>query len=204
LDEARARAARLRAGLKNGDSIAASRLAADLRGGKPRPVQVVPASDDLEKVAQRWLDRQQQKLARITFVRDERCVGYLTRELGPRTPMGEITTPTLREAIQRIESRGGETARRALTLANAIWRFAMNNGVVNANPAAGLKSQEILAPVVVRNFAAITEPKALGRLLLAIDGHAGQPVVRLALQTLAPSGWDAVSQVELPVPFPDQ
>jgi hypothetical protein len=164
LEDARARAAQLRAGLKNGGGPATAALAAEMRGAKPRPVKLAPASDALEKVAERWLARQQQKLAAITFVRDQRCVGYLTRELGPRTPLGEITTPILREAIQRIETRGGETARRSLKLANAIWRFAMNNGFVNVNPASGLKSQEVLAPIRTRNFAAIKEPKALGGL----------------------------------------
>ena len=53
------------------------------------------------------------------------------------------------------------------------------------NPATGLRAKEVLAKASVAHRAAITEPKAFGVLLNAIDGYKGQPVVQLALQVLA-------------------
>ena len=53
LDDARARAAQLRAGLKNGDAATIATLAAGLRGAaRPHPVRVAPAGDELERVAE--------------------------------------------------------------------------------------------------------------------------------------------------------
>ena len=79
LDDARARAAQLRAGLKNGDAAATATLAADLRGAaRPHPVRVAPAGDALEKVAERWQEDwvKGENLARKTTIRNDRCFGY--------------------------------------------------------------------------------------------------------------------------------
>jgi integrase len=61
----------------------------------------------------------------------------------------------------------------------------MAKRLVSNNPASGLKATEILAPSSQRHYAAIIEARAFGVLLRAIDGYAGQPVTRLALQLLA-------------------
>jgi integrase len=189
LDEARARAAQLRAGLKNGDAATIATLAAELRGAaRPHPVRVSPAGDELERVAERWQEDwvKAENLTLKTTVRNDRCFGYLIHELGPRTPIGAIDTPMLQEATERIErAHGRETAHRTLALANKFWRFAMAKRLVGNNPASGLKATEILAPSSERHYAAIIEPRAFGALLRAIDGYAGQPVTRLALQLLA-------------------
>jgi integrase len=187
--DARARAAQLRAGLKNGDAATIATLAAELRGAaRPHPVRVAPAGDELERVAERWQEEwvKAENLSRKTTVRNDRCFGYLIHELGPRTPIGAVDTPILQEAAERIEqAHGRETAHRTLALANKFWRFAMAKRLVTHNPATGLKATEILAPANERHYAAIIEPAAFGTLLRAIDNYAGQPVTRLALQLLA-------------------
>src|SRR6185369_5798445 len=53
------------------------------------------------------------------------------------------------------------------------------------NPATGLRAKEVLAKAPINHRAAITDPKAFGVLLNAIDGYKGQPVVQLGLQILA-------------------
>jgi integrase len=190
LEDARARAAQLRAARKRGDHDAAAMLAATLRGAqRPHPVHRTSIGDTLKDVVERWQRDWLSKkgLASSTQVRNDRCLGYLLRELGPQTPIATIDTPTLQEAIQRIERlHGAETPRRALTLANALWRFAMANRIVSGtNPATGLKADDFLKPHKEQRFAAITEPRAFRGLLRAIDAYAGQPVTRLALQILA-------------------
>jgi integrase len=189
LDDARARAAQLRAGVKNSDAATAGTLAAELRGAaRAHPVRLAPAGNALEKVAERWQEDwvKGENLARKTTVRNDRCFGYLIHELGPRTPISAVDTPMLQEATERIEhAHGRETAHRALALANKFWRFAMAKRVVNHNPVSGLKATEILAPTAERHYAAIIEPRAFGTLLRAVDSYAGQPVTRLALQLLA-------------------
>ena len=177
LDDARARAARLRAGLKNTDAVATAALAAELRGApRPHPVRVAPAGDALETVTERWQDEsiRGENHAHKTTIRNDRCFAYLIRELRPRTPIGAVDAPVLQEAIERIEqAHGRETAHRALMLANKLWRFAMAKRVVNNNPASGLKATEILAPTTERHYAAIIEPRAFGVLLRSIDSTQG-------------------------------
>lgn len=189
LDDARARALQLRAGLKDGAAVATATLAAQLRGAaRPHPVRVAPASDALEKVAERWHQDwlKGENLARKTTIRNDRCFGYLINDLGPRTSIGAVDAPMLQEATERIErAHGRETAHRTLSLANKFWRFAMAKRIVNHNPASGLKAAEILAPANERHYAAIIEPRAFGALLRAVGDYAGQPVTRLALQLLA-------------------
>ena len=150
LDDARARAAQLRAGLKNADAATTATLAAELRGAaRPHPVRVAPAGDELEKVAERWQEDwvKAENLTRKTTIRNDRCFAYLIHELGPRTPIGAVDTPMLQEATERIEhAHGRETAHRTLALANKFWRFAMAKRLVTNNPASGLKATEILAP----------------------------------------------------------
>jgi integrase len=169
--------------------MATATLAAELRGAaRPHPVRAAPAGDALERVTERWQTEwiKGENHARKTTIRNDRCFGYLIHELGPRTPMGAIDAPILQEAIERIErAHGRETAHRALALANKFWRFAMAKRLVNHNPASGLKATEILAPANERHYDATIEPRAFGALLRAIDGYAGQPVTRLALQLLA-------------------
>jgi integrase len=189
LDDARARSAQLRAALKNGDATMTATLAAELRGApRPHPVRVAPVGDALEKVTQRWQEDwvKGENLSPKTTVRNDRCFGYLIHELGACTPIGAIDAPMLQDAAERIErTHGRETAHRTLSLANKFWRFAMAKRLVNHNPASGLKAAEILAPANERHYAAIIEPRPFGALLRAIDGYAGQPVTRLALQMLA-------------------
>jgi integrase len=99
-------------------------------------------------------------------------------------PIAEITPPELLMTLRRIEGRGAiETAKRVKQVAGQVFRFAIASGRAQRDPSQDLRGA-LTAPVK-RHLAAITDPKEVGPLLLALDGYYGSDVVRSALR-LAP------------------
>lgn len=76
-----------------------------------------------------------------------------------------------------------ETAKRAKIKAGQVFRFAMIEGYVEADPTSALRGA--LKSPKVKHHAAVVDPNKVGELLRAIDGYTGQFVTLSALQ-LAP------------------
>jgi integrase len=107
----------------------------------------------------------------------------LGRWLGTR-PIGEITAPELLAVLRKTEVRGTlETAKRALQVSGQVFRYAVVTGRAERDPSQDLRGA--LATPKPKHFSAITEPVALGKLLLAMDGYTGTPEVMGALQLSA-------------------
>ncbi len=103
--------------------------------------------------------------------------------LGSR-PIRQITAPELLSVVHRIETRGAlDTARRALLNSGQVFRYAVATGRAERDPSGDLKGA--LPPPKGKHHASITEPKAVGALLRAIEGYQGHNVSRCALK-LAP------------------
>jgi len=99
-------------------------------------------------------------------------------------PIRDITAPELLKSLNRIVERGAEeTARRARETCGSIFRYGMATGRTDTDPAQALKGA--LPTANPKHHAAITEPKAVGELLRALEGYIGSPIVRAALK-LAP------------------
>ncbi|MBR9886482.1 MAG: integrase arm-type DNA-binding domain-containing protein [Oceanospirillales bacterium] len=99
-------------------------------------------------------------------------------------PINDITAPIILDALRQIEQRGTvETAHRTKQIAGQIFRFAIATGRAERDPTPDLKGA--LKTPVKRHFAAITEPKDAGRLLVAIDTFTGTYTVKAALQLSA-------------------
>lgn len=99
-------------------------------------------------------------------------------------PIRQINAPELLGVVRRIEARGAlETAHRALQNAGQVFRYAVATGRADRDPSRDLKGA--LPPPKEKHHASITEPKAIGALLRAIDGYQGNNITRCALK-LAP------------------
>lgn len=99
-------------------------------------------------------------------------------------PIRDITAPKLLEVIRRIEARGAlDTAHRALANCGQVFRYAIATGRGERDISANLRGA--LLPVRSKHHATITDTKAIGALLRAIDGYEGHFVTRCALR-LAP------------------
>ena len=100
-------------------------------------------------------------------------------------PVGEITAPELPHALRKFECRERyESARRMRTVAGMVFRYAIATGRATRDISLDLRGALITPNVQHR--AAITDPEKLGALLRAVDGYAGQPTTRMALQLSAP------------------
>ncbi|HEX7705024.1 MAG TPA: integrase arm-type DNA-binding domain-containing protein, partial [Thermoanaerobaculia bacterium] len=99
-------------------------------------------------------------------------------------PIRDLAPPDVLAVLRRIEARGAnETARRVRQICGQVFRYAVVTGRADRDPSADLKGA--LAPVEVRNHAAITDPKRFGGLLRVLDGYEGTLIVQSALR-LAP------------------
>ena len=109
---------------------------------------------------------------------------YLFPPLGKR-PIKSITAPELLEAIRKIESRGSIIiAHYALSECGRVFRYAIATGRAERDVAADLRGA--LTPRgSTKHFAAVTDPKLLGKFLLDMDSYQGTFSVRCALR-LAP------------------
>lgn len=147
-----------------------------------RQAEKVAGNDTFEAVAREWLGMQ-------TWIESsgKRVTRRLEKDIFPwlgKRPIAEITAPDLLVALKRVEKRGAiETAHRILQSCNKIFRYAIATHRADRSPAQDLK--DALTPVKQAHFASITEPKAIGELLRALDGYTGGFITRTALN-LAP------------------
>ena len=139
------------------------------------------ADNSFEVIALEWFNR---KLADKSENHRDRTLRALKKDLFPvigKRPIESITPPELLKALRKIEARGAiETAHRAKQTAGQIFRYAVATGRAERDPSGDLKGA--LATPGKTHLAAITDPKEVGKLMLAIEGFTGTPTVKAALQ----------------------
>ncbi len=98
-----------------------------------------------------------------------------------KKPIRDLNAPALLKVLQAIEGRGAnEIARRVRQMLGQIFRYAISTGRISATPAADLAGA--LPPAIAVYHAAITEPKAVGGFMRAIQDYQSEPVARAALR----------------------
>ncbi|KQT42238.1 MULTISPECIES: integrase arm-type DNA-binding domain-containing protein [unclassified Methylophilus] len=108
---------------------------------------------------------------------------YLYPTLGHKA-VSSITAPMVLDTTSILQKQGKlETAHRVIQTAGQVFRYAIQKGFASYNPAPDLKGA--LPPPVVKNMAAMIEPKDFADLLRNIDGYNGTLTVQCALK-LAP------------------
>jgi integrase len=141
----------------------------------------VEDTETVEVIAREWHEKFKSTWTEGHAAKLMRC---LERDVFPwigTRPIKEIKAPELLTVLRRVESRGVlEGAHRVRGICNMIFRYAISTGRAERNPAQDLIGS--LPPAKEKHLAAITEPKEVRELLLAIDGYVGSYVVKLALQ----------------------
>lgn len=169
-DEARSR---LADGIDPGDTKKAQKAAKEER-----------SANSFEVVAREWFEKH-----RLTWAPShaDKIIARLERDVFPwlgEMPVAEVTPPLVLEVLRRIEARGTlDTAHRAKGNISQVMRYAIATGRADRDPCPDLRGA--MPPAREKNFPSITEPRAVGELLRAIDGFRGTFVVRSAL-LLAP------------------
>lgn len=142
------------------------------------------AANSFESVAREWFDRYQPTWA---ISHASKIIQRLEKDIFPwigGKPIAELTAPQLLTVLRRIENRGAlDTAHRAHQNMGQVFRYAVATGRAERDPSRDLRGA--LASPKREHFAAITDPKAVGELLRAIDGFRGTFTVQCALK-LAP------------------
>ena len=161
---------------------ARKQLAMGINPSEHRQTTKQAKEDSFQAVADEWLEQQGKKLSPVTLNKAKWLLGLVMTSVGSK-PINEIKAPDLLRALRKIEKDGRhETAHRAKQKCGQVFRYGIATGRCDRNIAADLK--DALAPVVTTHRAAITKPAAIGELLRAIDGFAGQPSTVAALKLL--------------------
>jgi len=149
-----------------------------------KAARVERAGNSFEVIAREWYAKNSPNWAEN---HGKRILQRFERDLFPwigGRPIAEIAAPELLAVLRRIEARGAvETAHRAHQNCGQVFRYAIATGRAVRDPSPDLKGA--LPPVKEKHLAAITDPKAIGPLLRAMDDYQGQFVTKCALR-LAP------------------
>jgi integrase len=158
-------------------------IAANVDPSAKRKAEQAARSDTFEALTREYLDLKAKSLSPRTY---ERKLGRFEAFAFPyigKVPIRSIAAPQLLAALRRIEERGKhETAHRVRSECGEVFRYAVATGRAERDPTADLRGA--LAPVVVRNHPAITEPAKIGELMRSIDGYQGQRATEYALKLL--------------------
>ena len=175
LKQARDKRDTARSQLANGIDPSAKRRAEKVAKAGAESFEAV-AREWLVKFSPRWADSYSSKM-----------LGRLEKDAFPwlgSSPVNAITAPELLRVLRRIEQRGAiETSHRVRQYCGQVFRYAIATGRADRDVSQDLRGA--LPPTKRRHYASITEPKAVGQLLRALNGYQGSLVTRCALQ-LAP------------------
>ena len=162
------------------EALAEGKDPAEVRRQQEREVRA-RSEDTFRVISDEWLEKLEREGRSPSTLKKLRwLVDFALPRLGNR-PITELTAPELLEVLRAIEVRGRyETANRLRSTFGTILRYAIATGRAQRDVSADLRGA-LITPKT-NHFAAILEPKALGALLRAVDGHDGQPTVRIALR----------------------
>ena len=136
-----------------------------------------------EKVAMDWFNTYAPDLNEKHALRLRRYLeGVFFPAIGGKS-VADLLPVDILNAVRSAQERGRiQTAHRLTQLAGQVLQYAFIKGLVSVNVARGITGA--LQPLRTTSFAAITEPKEIGRLLRAIDNYAGFPSIRYFLKIL--------------------
>lgn len=143
----------------------------------------VASATTFEAVGREWLSKQG-KLAPATFDKAKWMLETLAFPWLANRAISEIEAPEVLAVVRRVEARGKlETAQRLKQRIGQVMRYAVATGRASRDPTTDLRGA--LESPKSKNFAAVTEPKEVGKLLRALHAYKGRFVTACALK-LAP------------------
>ena len=141
-------------------------------------------ADTFESVARAWYDSKlpnwEPGTSRMVLMRLE---NYVFPKLGTRS-IADVSAQDIHAMLKPIqEQEKYETASRVLTVCHQVCDYAMFSERITRNPAAPVK--HLLTKPTPTHFAAMIDPKDIGKLLRMLAAYEGSPAVMAALH-LAP------------------
>ncbi len=151
---------------------------------KARAAAKFGVENSFEHVATEFIEkRTKEGLAPATIKKLWWFLSHLSADIG-KLPVNDVSPQLVLAALNKLENSGRhESAKKTLSFAGRVFRYAVATGRAESDPASLLK--DALTAPKPKHYAAILDPKKLGELLRAIDGYSGYPSTCLALK-LAP------------------
>lgn len=119
----------------------------------------------------------------ITLAKKVWLLSFAYGDFGNRA-ITDISAADVLETLRRVESRGNHhSATRLRSTIGSVFRYAIATARAENDPTFALRGA--LTTPKVTHRAAITDEKALGGLLRAIEDYQGQPTTKAALQLMA-------------------
>jgi integrase len=144
------------------------------------------AENTFEVIGREWYAKIAPTLADTT---KEKLLRRLEMDVFPwigARPIASLAAADLIKVIERIEKRGAlDIARRVHNSMGRIFRYAVGRGLVSRDPSRDIELRDILPPENVKHHPSLTEPKAVGGLLRAIEGFTGAFPTLCALRLAA-------------------
>ena len=145
----------------------------------------VAAGATLERYAKLWHEAQQPRWSPVNAKKVRQA---LDRDVLPdlgRLPLAEIDGPMVLKMLRKVEKRGAiDTAKRIRQHVSAIFQFAMAEGVVGNDPAAGIKKGLLPTPPGSRQ-PAVRSLEEARKLLADMDATTAFVPTKLASRLLA-------------------
>lgn len=142
------------------------------------------ASNTFRMIAEELVDKlRREGRAEITIAKKIWLLDFALGAIGDRA-ITDISAADVLEILRRVEARGNhETATRLRSTIGTVFRYAIATARAENDPTFALRGA--LTTPKVTHRAAITNEKAFGGLLRAIDGFEGQAATKAALQLMA-------------------
>ena len=156
-------------------------MAAGIDPSMKRKGEKVAQANTFKALAEEWLTHESKTLSAVTIrAKRARLETWAYGSIG-NTPIADIEPPELLAILKRVESTGRhETAHRVRQAVGGVFQYAILSHRAKRDPTVDLHGA--LVPVVESHHAGLTDPRAFGSLLRAIDGYHGQPVTEIALR----------------------
>jgi integrase len=146
--------------------------------------KLVSSSNTFNLLADEYIAKLIRESKADRTVEKARWLLEFTRPLLGQRPVSEIGAVEILAVLRKLEARGRlESARRLRSTISRVFRYAIATARAEDDPTFALRGA--LATPTVKPRAAITDPKAFGSLLRAIDGFDGQPTTCAALKLMA-------------------
>lgn len=131
-----------------------------------RQEQRAATEHTLEKVAEAWFDLKKEN---VTAAYAEDIWRSLTLHVFPdigQTPISKITAPKVIDLLRPLETKGSlETVKRVSQRLNEIMTYAVNSGLIHANPLNGIRA--VFKKPKKQNMASLS-PDELSELMVAL------------------------------------
>jgi integrase len=142
------------------------------------------AANTLETVSRDWLAHRASAWTPGTLEAITASLeNHVFPALGAR-PIREVTARDIKVVVQAIDRQGaGETAGRVFQRLRSIYRYALSEDLVEADPTYPLKPSEIFKPRSTSHRLALAEAD-MPAFFRKLDGYQGDPATKAALELL--------------------